>query len=136
MTFPGFESRLLARLDRIERTLAALVATDSERRLLLALARATRGSIFSVNELMRHPHIIEALTPLLVAVVGPEGHPRKLGKFLSKVAGAGIGGVTVTRAGTEHAAALWVVSPGILPVPSASDSDIADDASSLEQPCD
>jgi len=134
--FPGFESGILRRLDRIERVLAELVATDNDKRLLLALARATRGAVFSVNELMRHPHIIESLAPLLIAAVGPEGHPRKLGKFLSKLEGASIGGVTVTRVGVEHSAALWRVWLGKLPEPDAINSGIAHDVASLESTCD
>ena len=130
MTFPGLDSGILKRLDRIERVLAELVATDRERRLLLGIAESTKGTMFAAHELLSHAALVPALQALLVAALGPEQLARRAGKFLARLNGCTVGGVSVERVGREHGAVLWRVSVAKLPAPVALSAVIADDADS------
>jgi hypothetical protein len=96
---------MLVALERRIQRLEALVLPVDVDYVLDVLADATRGSVFTVAELVDHARVDERLR-LLVGRFSP----RQLGKLLQRVAAASPrGGLELVRVGREHNRALWHV---------------------------
>jgi hypothetical protein len=95
-------ARLERRLARVEAMLFEIVQTDRERRLLHAIADATRATTFSVAELLAFAD----KSPRLSAEIA--GWSRKrVGRLLARSVGL-TGAIEVRRIGDADGAALWV----------------------------
>ena len=92
-----FETLVLARLSAIESRLAAIHATDCERRLFPLIAINTQGAAFTTADLYRHAQLFPELHGALLETCGPTEGPRRLGKLLERWQNKAVAGVEIER---------------------------------------